>query len=89
MNAKLVVVALLGAPLLAACDPSARSQPPAGATANAAGSVQAAAAPLLRPGDVAKPFRLQGSDGKMHALADDLGKRAVVVAWFPKAFTGG
>jgi len=43
----------------------------------------------LKAGDAAPPFDLQGSDDKRHALADDLGKRAVVLAWFPKAFTGG
>lgn len=40
-------------------------------------------------GDEAPPFRLQGSDGKTYALSDFIGKRAVVIAWFPKAFTGG
>jgi peroxiredoxin Q/BCP len=40
-------------------------------------------------GDPAPPFDLPGSDDKRHALADDLGKRTVVIAWFPKAFTGG
>ncbi|MBC7816710.1 MAG: redoxin domain-containing protein, partial [Planctomycetaceae bacterium] len=29
-----------------------------------------------------------GSDGKTHTLADYKG-RTVVLAWFPKAFTGG
>ena len=43
----------------------------------------------LAVGDVAPDFKLQGSDGKTHALADFKGKQAVVVAWFPKAFTGG
>ncbi len=43
----------------------------------------------LQIGDPAPPFDLPGSDGKRHALADDAGKRAVVLAWFPKAFTGG
>lgn len=43
----------------------------------------------LKPGDEAPPFSLPGSDGKAHSLADHLGKRAVVIAWFPKAFTGG
>ena len=43
----------------------------------------------LALGDPAPAFELQGSDGKVHRLADDLGKRAVVIAWFPKAFTGG
>jgi peroxiredoxin Q/BCP len=40
-------------------------------------------------GDVAPPFTLTGSDGKPHRLADFKGKQAVVLAWFPKAFTGG
>lgn len=40
-------------------------------------------------GDIAPPFDLVGSDGKRHRLADHLGKRTVVLAWFPKAFTGG
>lgn len=40
-------------------------------------------------GDVAPAFALPGSDGTTHALADFKGKRAVVLAWFPKAFTGG
>jgi peroxiredoxin Q/BCP len=43
----------------------------------------------LKPGDAAPAFDLVGSDGKTHRLADYLGKQAVVVAWFPKAFTGG
>jgi peroxiredoxin Q/BCP len=43
----------------------------------------------LKVGDLAPNFSLRGSDGKTHALADHKGKSAVVVAWFPKAFTGG
>jgi peroxiredoxin Q/BCP len=39
-------------------------------------------------GDVAPAFDLQGSDGKRHRLSEQRG-RAVVLAWFPKAFTGG
>ena len=42
----------------------------------------------LKTGDPAPPFSLTGSDGKTHALADLTG-RGVVLAWFPKAFTGG
>ncbi len=42
----------------------------------------------LKPGDPAPPFSLVGSDGKTHRLSDLKG-RAVVLAWFPKAFTGG
>jgi len=37
----------------------------------------------------APPFELPGSDGAIHRLSDHAGKRAVVLAWFPKAFTGG
>jgi peroxiredoxin Q/BCP len=47
------------------------------------------AAEVLKPGDVAPDFSLPGSDGKTHKLSDFKGKQAVVVAWFPKAFTGG
>jgi peroxiredoxin Q/BCP len=42
----------------------------------------------LNAGDAAPPFSLPGSDGKTHTLADYRGK-TVVLAWFPKAFTGG
>jgi peroxiredoxin Q/BCP len=40
-------------------------------------------------GDAAPDFTLPGSDGKTHSLSDHVGERAVVIAWFPKAFTGG
>ena len=40
-------------------------------------------------GDKAPDFKLQGSDGKEYALSQFAGKQAVVIAWFPKAFTGG
>jgi len=42
----------------------------------------------LKVGDQAPEFALQGSDGKVHKLSDYKGK-TVVLAWFPKAFTGG
>ena len=42
----------------------------------------------LQVGDAAPAFSLQGSDGKTHSLAELAGK-TVVIAWFPKAFTGG
>jgi peroxiredoxin Q/BCP len=45
--------------------------------------------PELKPGDMAPNFSVKGSDGKTHSLADHKGKSAVVLAWFPKAFTGG
>jgi peroxiredoxin Q/BCP len=40
-------------------------------------------------GDAAPEFTMKGSDGKTYTLSDFKGKKAVVVAWFPKAFTGG
>ena len=52
---------------------------------------QAPAAPAveLKVGDKAPNFKLQGSDGKTYSLADFAGKKAVVIAWFPAAFTKG
>ena len=52
-------------------------------------SAQAPAMVDLKVGDKAPEFKLQGTDGKTHSLSDYVGKRAVVVAWFPAAFTGG
>lgn len=49
----------------------------------------AAARAELNIGDPAPDFRLLGSDGKYHSLADFKGKKPVVIAFFPKAFTGG
>jgi peroxiredoxin Q/BCP len=43
----------------------------------------------LAVGDEAPDFSLEGSDGKTYSLGDFEGKQAVVVAWYPKAFTGG
>ena len=43
----------------------------------------------LKVGDQAPNFKLQASDGKTYQLADFKGKEAVVLAWFPKAFTQG
>ena len=43
----------------------------------------------LKVGDMAPDFSLAGTDGKTHKLSDYRGKKAVVVAWFPKAFTQG
>jgi thioredoxin-dependent peroxiredoxin len=43
----------------------------------------------LKVGDPAPDFSLQASDGKTYKLSDYKGKKAVVVAWFPKAFTQG
>jgi peroxiredoxin Q/BCP len=43
----------------------------------------------LEVGDPAPEFSLQGSDGKTHKLSDYKGDKAVVIAWYPKAFTKG
>ena len=43
----------------------------------------------LEIGDEAPRFRLPGSDGATHQLSDYLGEKPVVLAFFPKAFTGG
>jgi peroxiredoxin Q/BCP len=50
---------------------------------------QPAPAVELKVGDKAPNFKLQGSDGKTHSLADYAGKKVVAVAWFPAAFTQG
>jgi thioredoxin-dependent peroxiredoxin len=44
--------------------------------------------PELKPGDVAPDFRLTGSDDRTYRL-NELKGQPVVIAWFPKAFTGG
>jgi peroxiredoxin Q/BCP len=49
----------------------------------------ARAADELKVGDTAPEFTMKGSDGKTYKLSDFKGKKAVVVAWYPKAFTGG
>ena len=43
----------------------------------------------LKVGDQAPDFTLPGTDGKTYTLSKDLKGRWVVLAWFPKAFTGG
>lgn len=46
-------------------------------------------AAALEVGDMAPDFSLPGSDGKTYQLSDYRGKQAVVLAWFPKAYTYG
>jgi peroxiredoxin Q/BCP len=40
-------------------------------------------------GDNAPAFSLPATDGRTISLADFKGKKTVVLAFFPKAFTGG
>ncbi len=63
----------------------------------AAGTLAAQQAPTttttspveLKVGDHAPDFSLAAGDGKTYKLSDYKGKEAVVVAWFPKAYTSG
>ena len=48
-----------------------------------------AVAEELKIGDKAPDFQLSASDGKTYKLSDYTGKQAVVLAWFPAAFTQG
>jgi cytochrome oxidase Cu insertion factor (SCO1/SenC/PrrC family) len=78
----LSVCALAGLGALAMSAMSGQGQPPQQPQAPAQYSAD------LRVGDKAPDFELPGSDGKVHKLSDYRGK-TVVLAWFPKAFTGG
>jgi peroxiredoxin Q/BCP len=72
---------------LLALNASAQSQAPAAGSTPPAPPKQVG--PELKVGDAAPDFTLPASDGKTYHLADFKGKKAVVVAWFPKAFTQG
>jgi len=52
-------------------------------------SAGAAGAAGLTVGDPAPDFALQASDGKTYRLSDFKDRQAVVIAWFPRAFTSG
>ncbi len=43
----------------------------------------------LKVGAAAPEFEMKGSDGKTYAAKDFQGKQAVIIAWFPRAFTPG
>ena len=58
-------------------------------TAFALFGIGGASAEPLKEGEAAPEFALKGSDGKTHKLSDYKGKKAVVLAWYPKAFTPG
>jgi thioredoxin-dependent peroxiredoxin len=75
MQASGLVTALLAAAALASAQAPAGLQPAGGAGP--------------REGDAAPAFSLPSSDGRTYSLAEFKGKRAVVLAWFPKAFTSG
>ena len=53
--------------------------------ASAAGAQDA----QLQVGDMAPDFTLQASDGETYKLIDFRDKQAVVIAWYPRAFTRG
>ena len=40
-------------------------------------------------GDEAPTWKMVGSDGKTYSSDEFKGKKAYVIAWYPKAFTGG
>jgi cytochrome oxidase Cu insertion factor (SCO1/SenC/PrrC family) len=67
---------------------SGQGQPPPGQQPAAPPAAPPQYSADLKVGDMAPEFALTGSDGKVHKLSDYRGKH-VVVAWFPKAFTGG
>jgi cytochrome oxidase Cu insertion factor (SCO1/SenC/PrrC family) len=70
-----MLLVLLGlAGSAAAQDPQAQPTPQYSAT--------------LKVGDQAPAFKLPASDGNTYSLSDFKGK-TIVLAWFPKAFTGG
>ena len=43
----------------------------------------------LQVGDQAPDFLLEATDGKTYSLSQFRGKEAVVIAWYPMAFTRG
>ena len=52
-------------------------------------ALMAFSANALDVGDLAPDFELPGSDGQTYRLADYRGEQAVVLAWFPRAYTSG
>jgi len=60
-----------------------------GLVATLVAGVAAQGAAELKVGDMAPDFTLPGTDGKTHKLSEFRGKQAVVIAWFPRAFTTG
>lgn len=52
-------------------------------------SAQQAPHTHLKVGDTAPDFKLRGSQGKEVTLSEFKGKKMVILAFFPAAFTGG
>lgn len=74
------------APRGAASQVAATTQPAAEKSTTPTAALQADADLLV--GSIAPSFELPGSDGATHTLGDYAGQH-VVLAFFPKAFTGG
>jgi peroxiredoxin len=55
----------------------------------AIGAGVSSAATHLKAGDMAPDFSLPSTSGKTEHLADYKGNKNVVLAFYPKAFTGG
>lgn len=55
----------------------------------AVGAGVSSAATHLKVGDMAPDFSLPATTGKTESLSGYKGKKNVVLAFFPKAFTGG
>lgn len=60
-----------------------------GGVGHTLGWEQTAMSDELKVGATAPEFSLKGSDGKTYKLSQFKGKQFVVVAWYPKALTGG
>jgi len=52
-------------------------------------SLAASTTMALEVGDQAPDFLLEATDGQSYSVSQFKGKEAVVIAWYPKAFTGG
>ncbi len=52
-------------------------------------ATNAVAQDAIKVGAAAPEFDMKGSDGKTYKAKDFVGKQAVIIAWFPRAFTGG
>jgi peroxiredoxin Q/BCP len=52
-------------------------------------SAAASTSIALEVGDQAPDFLLEATDGKSYSVSQFSDKEAVVIAWYPKAFTGG